>query len=74
MSWTLPSTRTRTKPSRCTWRRVSACWPFWPRTIGAITMNRVPSGRVKMASTIWLTVCEAMGWPHTQQWGSPTRA
>ncbi len=45
-----------------------------PRTIGASTVNRVPSGN---AST-WSTICSAdwpvIGLPHTGQWGWPIRA
>src|SRR5581483_10078382 len=69
-----PSTFTRLKPSaRSSW----SCFPYSPlrpRTIGAMTMKRVPSP----SSITWSMICSAdwplIGRPQTWQWGWPIRA
>ena len=45
-----------------------------PRTTGASTWKRVPSGRSRMRSTICWGVWRATGRPQFGQWGWPTRA
>ena len=69
-----PSTFTRVKPSD---RSSSSCLPYSPlrpRTIGASTMNRVPSSIAR----IWSMICSAdwasIGRPQLKQYGLPIRA
>ena len=71
---TSPSTFTRVKPS---WRSSSSCLPYSPlrpRTIGARTMNRVPSSRAMIWSMICSADCAAIGRPQLKQCGLPIRA
>ncbi len=69
-----PSTLARAKPSE---RSSSSCLPYSPlrpRTIGAMTMKRVPSG----SSIAWSMICSAdwpaIGLPQMWQCGWPMRA
>ena len=73
-SRTSPSTFTRAKPSA---RSSSNCLPYSPlrpRTIGAMTMNRVPSSRAITWSMICSADCAAIGRPQLKQCGLPIRA
>ena len=73
-SRTSPSTFTRVKPSD---RSSSNCLPYSPlrpRTIGAMTMNRVPSSRPMIWSMICSADCAAIGRPQLKQCGLPIRA
>ena len=72
--WISPSTLTRVKPSP---RSSSSCLPYSPlrpRTIGASTMNLVPSSMVMIWSMICSADCAAIGRPQLKQWGLPIRA
>ena len=69
-----PSTFTRVKPSA---RSSSNCLPYSPlrpRTIGAMTMNRVPSSSAMIWSMICSADCAAIGRPQLKQCGLPIRA
>ncbi len=74
-SWrSSPSTFTRVKPSE---RSSASCLPYSPlrpRTIGAMTMNRVPSSRPMIWSMICSADCAAIGRPQLKQCGLPIRA
>ncbi len=52
----------------------SLCQPFWLRTTGARTRNRVPGSRPNIWSTICSLDCPSIGRPQIQQWGCPIRA
>ena len=72
-SRTSPLMRTRANPS-ATSPDNSLTWvPFLPRTTGASSWKRVPSGRVMIWSTIWSMVSGRIGRSHWGQWGSPAR-
>jgi hypothetical protein len=73
-SRTVPFTRTRVYPWRERSKNSFRYSPFRPRTIGARTTTRVPSGSVSTRSTICCTVWAAMTWPQRGQCGTPTRA
>ena len=71
---TWPSTRARTKPRLSMSSNRSLYSPFCPRTTGARTRKRVPSGRARMRAMICSRVWAVMGRPHCGQWPWPTRA
>ena len=69
-----PSTFTRVKPSE---RSSCSCLPYSPlrpRTIGAMTMKRVPSSMAMIWSMICSADCAAIGRPQLKQCGLPIRA
>ncbi len=66
-----PSTLTRVKPSRRSSSSTSRNSPLRSRTIGALTVKRVPSGSARICSTIWSRLCPAIGRPQTGQCGRP---
>ena len=75
VSWTIsPSTRARLKPSAASWRNTSTYSPLRPRTTGASTWKRVPSGSAISRSTICCGDCRLIGSPQTGQCGRPARA
>ncbi len=65
--------RTRVKPSARSSSRSLPYSPLRPRTIGAITMKRVPSGSSITWSMICSADCPTIGRPQMWQWGLPTR-
>ena len=71
---TWPSTRARTKPRFSMSAKRSLYSPFCPRTTGASTRNRVPSGSARMRPMICSRVWAVIGRPHFGQWPWPTRA
>ena len=73
-SWTSPSMRARTNPSRASLASSFANSPLRPDAIGAKRVMRVPSGSAISRSTICCTVCPSIGRPHFAQWGVPARA
>ena len=69
-----PSTRARTNPffaNSAICRRYS---PFFPRTNGARTRKRVPSGIARIRSVICWIVCAEISRPQLTQWGWPMEA
>ena len=66
-----PSTFTRVKPSRRSSSKTSRYSPLRSRTTGALTVNRVPSGRRSTWSTIASIDWPAIGRPQTGQCGRP---
>ena len=69
-----PSTLTRVNPSRRSSSSTSRNSPLRSRTIGASTVNFVPSGSASTCSTIWSRLWPAIGRPQIGQCGRPTRA
>jgi hypothetical protein len=67
ISITWPSTRARTNPFFIASASCLRYSPLRPRTIGASTWMRLPSGRVSTWSTICCTVCLAISRPHLWQ-------
>ncbi len=69
-----PSTRARTNPffaNSAICRRYS---PFFPRTNGARTRKRVPSGIARIRSVICWIVWAEISRPQLTQWGWPMEA
>ena len=62
-----PSILALTKPAFNAFASSFACSPFLPRTTGARIWNLVPSGKLKILSTIWSTVCCLISLPQTGQ-------
>ena len=71
---TSPSTRARLKPWPASWRNRSTYSPLRPRTTGASTWKRVPSGSAISRSTICCGDCLLIGSPQIGQCGRPARA
>ena len=70
-SFSCPSMRARRKP--CLRRSASSFLysPLRPRTMGASTSTFAFCGNSAMRAAICATVCDAISWPHCQQWGLP---
>ena len=73
-SHTSPSIRARIKPWADKFCRVFKCSPLRSFTIGASSINLLPSGIASTLSTIWLTVCASSGTSWSGHRGVPTRA
>ena len=70
----LPSTMARTNPCLRAISKRSLNSPFRPRTSGASTSMRVPSGQVSTVSAICDALWRCTGSPQVGQCGVPARA